>query len=330
MASSKTIRAHVEGSLTRLDVELPLLDAAVALGLGADPDLAELRAKSSPLTAWFGARLEISKGSRRCAYREGSASVRAKSKPSVLVLSLAYVCQGSAGRVLLRDRSLSGHEDHETLVIMGGQLSDTLRDEEAQAILAAGDAWSTARGFLWQGIRHLATGYDHLLFLLSLILALGTRDACEGVRQVGWVVTAFTLGHSVTLVLGTLGWLVLPPSPVEATIALSIVAVALLNLLRPTAHLLRPRLAFVFGWVHGLGFSSFLSQLELPWTHELLGLLAFNVGIELGQLLFVLVLAVPLYHLGRHRWYRPVVLMGGSTVIALVASKWFAERTGLL
>lgn len=137
--------------------------------------------------------------------------------------------------------------------------------------------------YLVLGVEHILGGIDHLAFVVGLLFLVGFR------RQLVWTITAFTVAHSLTLVLSALGWLTLRPPPVEATIALSIMLVAGEALHdRPTLARRWPALvAFLFGLVHGLGFAGALSAIGLPQKHLLPALLTFNAGVELGQLLVV-------------------------------------------
>jgi hydrogenase/urease accessory protein HupE len=141
-----------------------------------------------------------------------------------------------------------------------------------------------ARQYLRLGIRHILTGYDHLLFLVCLLLIAGTG------RRIFWTITGFTLAHSLTLVLSTLGWVRVPVAPVEASIALSIVFVAW-EILRGDRNSLAFRhpiaISSAFGLLHGFGFASVLSETGLPQTEIPAALLFFNLGVEIGQLLFV-------------------------------------------
>ena len=144
--------------------------------------------------------------------------------------------------------------------------------------------------------------------------------------------TAFTVGHSISLCAAALGWVALPIAWVEATIAASIVLVAGLNVARPEApsvKTLRTRniLAVAFGLVHGFGFSSVLADVGLPETNRLLALLSFNVGIELGQIACVLALLVPLAAWARRPSYPRYGVQAGSRAIALCGCMWLFERT---
>jgi hydrogenase/urease accessory protein HupE len=144
-------------------------------------------------------------------------------------------------------------------------------------------AGAIASAYTVLGIEHILGGFDHLLFVLALLFLVGFN------RRLVWTITAFTLAHSVTLVLSVLGWLTLRQPPVEATIALSIMLVAGEALhKRPTLSRRWPALvAFLFGLVHGLGFAGALTQFGLPQNHLAAALLSFNVGVELGQMMLV-------------------------------------------
>jgi hydrogenase/urease accessory protein HupE len=154
--------------------------------------------------------------------------------------------------------------------------------------------WSVASTYLVLGVDHILFGIDHLLSVLALLLLV------DGARRLLTTVTAFTLAHSLTLAAATLGWAHLPQKPVEATIALSIVFVAAEIVRgregRPGLTARRPWVvAFAFGLLHGFGFASALREVGLPQNSIPLALLFFNVGVELGQLLFIaFVLAVGL------------------------------------
>lgn len=143
-----------------------------------------------------------------------------------------------------------------------------------------------ARAYGWLGVEHIFGGFDHLLFVVSLLFLVGFQ------RRLVWTITAFTLAHSLTLALSALGWLALRAPPVEATIALSIMLVAGEALhRRPTLSRRWPALvALLFGLVHGLGFAGALKEIGLPQQHLPVALLCFNLGVEAGQLAVVGVL----------------------------------------
>jgi hypothetical protein len=139
------------------------------------------------------------------------------------------------------------------------------------------------------------------------------------------VVTAFTVAHSITLSLAALGVISLPSRLVESAIAASVVLAALNNV-RPVVYRGRWLIAFAFGLIHGFGFASVLADLGLPQDSLLLALVAFNVGVELGQLAIVAVFLPIAYALRETRLYRRVVLVGGSLLVTAIAAVWLVER----
>lgn len=173
--------------------------------------------------------------------------------------------------------------------------------------------------YLRLGVEHIIGGIDHLLFLLAL-LALSTS-----LWQTVKIVTAFTVAHSITLSLAVLGLVDMPSSIVEPLIAASIVWVAVENLVAPTGAGRRWLIAAVFGLIHGLGFASALAELGLPRDALVGALVGFNLGVELGQLAFVVVVMPPLVWASRPgRLPRlPRIL---SAIVALVGAVWFVER----
>ena len=147
-------------------------------------------------------------------------------------------------------------------------------------------AFEVVRTYTVLGIEHILTGFDHLLFVLALVIIV------RGTKRLLWTVTAFTVAHSITLALATLGVIHVPGPPVEAMIALSIVFVAseIVQQQRGREGLASTQpwlVAFTFGLLHGLGFAGALAQVGLPENSIPLALLFFNVGVEIGQLLFI-------------------------------------------
>lgn len=172
--------------------------------------------------------------------------------------------------------------------------------------------------FVLLGIEHIFLGYDHILFLLALIL-LGGR-----LRDLVKIVTAFTIAHSITLTLAGLELLALPASLIESGIAISIIYVACENFwMREASH--RWIITFFFGLVHGFGFANVLRDLGLPSRGLVTSLLAFNVGVEIGQIAIVALLFPVIVWLARQTFRRQVVLTA-SGVILLFGLGWFIER----
>ena len=203
---------------------------------------------------------------------------------------------------------------------------------------------SSFLGFVREGVHHILIGYDHILFLLSLLLpAVWIRtpftDPRHGIVRERWapspdlraalanvlkVVTAFTVAHSLTLALSVLDVLNPPSRWVESIIAASVVLAALNNIW-PVVSEARWKLTFVFGLVHGFGFASALKDAGLAKGALVAPLVGFNVGVEIGQLCIVAAMLPPAWALRRTRGYRGV-FVAGSMLIALVAGLWFVQR----
>jgi hypothetical protein len=172
------------------------------------------------------------------------------------------------------------------------------------------------------GFTHiLPLGLDHILFVLGLFL-LSLR-----VKPLLIQVTAFTVAHTITLALSIYGVVSLSPTVVEPLIAASIVYVAVENILTPTLHAWRPVVVFLFGLLHGMGFAGVLTEVGLPRSEFVTGLLSFNVGVELGQLAVITLAYAAVGHWFKEKsWYRSRVVIPASALIALVGLYWTVER----
>ncbi|MDP2081594.1 MAG: HupE/UreJ family protein [Pseudotabrizicola sp.] len=176
--------------------------------------------------------------------------------------------------------------------------------------------------YLRLGFIHIIPrGLDHILFVVGLFL-LSTRPSV-----LLWQVSAFTVAHTITLALGSLGIVQLSPAIVEPLIALSIVYVAVENLMATRLSAWRPVVIFGFGLLHGLGFASVLGEVGLTTGHFVTGLVAFNIGVELGQLSVIAACLLGVGWAMQRPIYRQAVIIPGSTAIALIAAYWAVERT---
>ncbi len=172
------------------------------------------------------------------------------------------------------------------------------------------------------GITHIIPfGLDHILFVVGLCL-LSTRF-----KTILWQATAFTVAHSITLALSMRGIFTLPAEIVEPIIALSILFIAVENILLSELKPWRIAVVFLFGLIHGLGFASVLNEIGLPPNKFLTSILSFNVGVELGQIAVIfLVFALVIFPFGKKSWYKQRVVYPVSFIIALVAAYWTVER----
>ena len=184
--------------------------------------------------------------------------------------------------------------------------------------------WASFRNFMVSGTQHILLGADHLVFLLTLLVA------GAGWRYWAAAITAFTIAHSITLTFAALGWVQAPPQIIEPLIAASIVVLALHNLLRHTAAA-RHRMALVFacGLLHGMGIAAVLTDLGLSTENRVLSLLGFNLGVELGQVAFVAAMLALLHLVQRQlpaHWHA-MSLRACSLLAALAGTGWMIERT---
>ncbi|MEL6961225.1 MAG: HupE/UreJ family protein [Pseudomonadota bacterium] len=240
--------------------------------------------------------------------------------------------------------------NHRGLLLIESNTRAGIVENEAQHSLIFGEerrrqsfnvdgvsGWVIFGRFVGEGIYHIVPiGYDHILFLLSLLLASvmvvrsGKWTPAPSFREPFWfvvkVVTLFTVAHTITLTLAALGIVRLPVMLVEAVIALSI-AIAAFNNLYPFIANKTWSIVFILGLFHGFGFANVLDPLGAQGHSLLAALSGFNIGVEIGQLIVVMAAFPLLYLIRRLPVYKPVVLQAGSVAMIAVAGLWFVERT---
>ncbi len=315
--------------------DIALRDLEYAIGLDADGDGAitwgELRAKEGDIASYALARLAVSASGERCPLKPGGLLFDEHSDGGYAVLQFAVQCPAgdlTVSYTLFADldpthRGLvraSLGKDTVTAVLGPDRPRITLHAEGRSALEQFAD-------YAKEGVWHIWIGFDHILFLVSLLLP--AAFVAGRFRPVFWdvfrIVTAFTVAHSITLSLAALSVIELPSRLVESAIALSVVLAALNNLW-PVVSRRRWMVAFAFGLIHGFGFASVLADLGLPRDALLVALVGFNLGVEAGQLAIVAAF-LPLAYALRGTWfYRRVVFTGGSALIAVIAGIWLAER----
>jgi hypothetical protein len=366
--SDSYLSLQVQGTAMQGQWDIALRDLEHAIGLDGDGDgaitWAELRSRHTALAGYALSRLAVNADGRPCEGRVLEHLVDQHTDGAYAVLRFALDCarahEPGATAVTADGSSYSGDPGRSvprTLEVRYALFFDL--DPQHRGLLRLENAGTThstvfgpdngVQGFDFgvsapgrqfldygrEGVWHTWIGYDHILFLLSLLLPavlrreagrwLALPDFPTALWEVLRVVTAFTLAHSLTLSLAALGVIALPSRWVESAIAAS-VAVAALNNVYPLFRR-RGRVAFGFGLIHGLGFAGVLADLGLPRDSLLLALLSFNLGVELGQLAIVAAF-LPLAYALRHSWfYRRLVLVPGSLLIAVVALVWLLDRS---
>ncbi|MGH2435518.1 MAG: HupE/UreJ family protein [bacterium] len=207
-------------------------------------------------------------------------------------------------------------------IIVDGRVQNAVFTPEHRevSIHLGGSLVGAAAGFMLLGIRHILTGYDHVLFLISLLMLGG------GLRALVKIVSAFTVAHSITLSLAVLNVVALPARWVESAIAASIVYVAAENFWRGQLALRnRWLVTFGFGLVHGLGFASILQELNLPPAGLVLSLLGFNLGVEIGQIAIVVLASLCLWLL--RTWPKETLFrLWVSAGAGAAGAVWFVQR----
>ena len=332
--SDSYLSIGVEGKELHGQWDIALRDLEFAIGLDADGDGAitwgELRRKQAELAAYAFARLKV----KDCELKPGALLVDEHTDGAYAVLQFAGDCGAALPRPLEIEYSLFADLDptHRGLLRakLGEQTVTGVLGPDQPKLSLNPEGRSRLEQFLdygREGVWHIWIGFDHVLFLLSLLLPavlLSSRFA-PAFWDVLKVVTAFTVAHSITLALAALSILSLPSRLVESAIAASVVLAALNNLW-PVVQRARWLVAFSFGLIHGFGFASVLTELGLPQDTLLLALVGFNLGVEAGQLVIV-ALFLPLAFAMRETWaYRRLVAVGGSVAIALIAAGWLIER----
>jgi len=324
---------------------IALRDLDVALGIDSNNDgkiqWRELRSHENTINSYALSRLALSANEENCSLSPLPLQVENKSDGAYASLNFIATCRNS-GQALTIDYRLLFDIDpsHRGLISYtrsGQTIARVASPESSQIILAISkqNQFGVFSDYLKEGMWHIWIGFDHILFLLTLLL-----PAVLVYRQRQWqavthmrpavidtikIITAFTIAHSITLSLAVFKIVTLPSQIVESVIALSVLLIALNNL-RPLFSSSRWLLAFVFGLVHGFGFASVLADLGLPANALVVALFGFNVGVEFGQLAIVL-LVLPMAMLIRDKkFYQMVIFKGGSITAALVATVWMFER----
>ena len=329
------------------DIALRDIDFAIGLDANSDGDITwgEVRARHTDISAWALGRLTLQRGGD-CTLQVAEHLVDSHTDGTYAVLRITGTCPSGTQAVTVNYRLLFEidqlHRGLLRLDLDGVTHSAVLAPNTGVLTIKAGETSRLAQfgQYLVEGIWHIWIGFDHILFLLALLLpavlvhavTLGGTRRWTGVAsfrvaftEVLWVVTAFTVAHSITLTLAALQIIELPSRLVESAIAASVVLAAANNLW-PMVEKRRWLVAFSFGLIHGFGFASVLTELGLPKDALVLSLLGFNLGVEIGQLAIVAVFLPVAYLMRNSVLYRKGLFVGGSFLTMLVALVWLAER----
>lgn len=325
--------------------KIALRDLDFAFGVDGDGDGAitwgELKSRQKDIDAYALSRLTIASDGADCPLRPTDHLADLLSDGGYAVLRFAIECETPIRSIDIGyDLLFDLDRQHRGLLRL--DFTGTTRtaifgpETNRQSFdLTTGSPIGQFAAYVREGVWHIWIGYDHILFLVTLLLPAVLRCRPEGWEamprfrdgflQIAGIITAFTLAHSCTLTLAALGVIGLPSRLVESAIAASIIVTAINNV-HPLVTRRLWLVALAFGLLHGFGFASVLLDLGLPQGTLLLSLVAFNLGVEIGQLAIVAALLPVICIACRWRHYPRAVLQGGSFAIVSLASLWFVER----
>lgn len=341
---------------TRLSVS----DLELAIGLDRDSDTnvlwGEIIQARVSINAYLLQHLSVARGSELCSFAVGEYKLSMLSGSPYLVVPFQGNCFASGALRVSFDPFFEFDASHRSVAKLNVEDISTSRVfSPSNSVITiekgSNNLMKTIQEFVWEGIWHIWIGIDHILFLGAMLVAtlvqqprnstsrmastkfmsrfrLGLyqpKPLRESLWLVAKVVTAFTLAHSITLILATLQLVSLSAQLVESAIALS-VALSGVNLIIPIFGGRHAVVAFLFGLIHGFGFANVLTQLDLSSGQFLTGLLSFNVGVEIGQLAIVCLVVPLLLGLFRYRMCRRVVTFASGLVIAQFGMVWLMDR----
>ncbi len=331
------------------DIALRDLDYAIGIDGNQDRTITwgEVKARHDGISAYALSRLQLGPADAVCPIKMGEHLIDNHTDGAYAVLRFTATCDAAPSGLDVTYRLFFDVDpQHRGLLNLSyGDVAQTAIfsvDKPQQNFALAMASWmTTLTDYFREGVVHIWIGYDHILFLLSLLLpAVLVRSRSETARKGIWapapdfkaalwgvfkVVTAFTVAHSITLSLAALGFAGLPSRFVESVIAASVILAALNNVY-PLITANRWIVAFCFGLIHGFGFANVLVDLGLPDGALATALVGFNLGVEAGQLAIVAAFLPLAYVIRNTMFYQRGVLAGGSFAIAAIAVVWFAER----
>lgn len=326
----------------RWDIAIRDLDHVIGLDANQDKSITwqELKNKRLKITAYAFSHLKIQQGKEFCRLEDVNLQIVNHSDGNYAVLNIQPKCQMKEGLLIISYSLLFDVDANHRGIIIDQRQQESISyiaspEDDVINLSENINNLSNVGTYVKQGIWHILIGFDHILFIITLMLPAvllyrnkkwnGVGSFKPAMMSLFKVVTAFTIAHSITLTLATLEIISFPSRWVESAIALSVILVAINNI-KPMFTHARWGMAFMFGLIHGLGFASVLSDLNLGNGSLILSLLGFNVGVEIGQGLILLLLFPIAYLLRNTKLYKVGILKGVSILITIIASLWFFQR----
>lgn len=331
-----------EGTAIAVRWDIALADLELPLGLDRDGDgrwsAGEVSARAPAIARFAADRIAIRRGGEACRLAFAGLEPQSRNAERYARLEFEGIC-AQAGGIEVTTGLFFGSPGYTVLlerVTLAGSLPAVLSMSRATWVEpAAPSLLATLGQFVREGFRHVLIGYDHVAFLLLLLLPAVLRHSGTGwtaatdrravTLELLKIVTAFTVAHSITLGLAATGTVRLPVQPIELAIAASIVIAGLLNLV-PVAARWRLALAFGFGFVHGFGFANALREVDAAGARLAPMLAGFNIGVELAQLAIVATVLPVLWLLSRGKAYAGRWMPAASIATAVTGAVWFAGR----
>lgn len=343
--SDSYLTLELENETVKGRWDIALRDLANALPLDADGDgkvtWGEVEARRPEIVTYALAHLALTSGGKTCPLNaEDAVAVTPHSDGTYFVMRFAARCDAKVDTLNVDYRLFFDLDaQHRGILRFEGGTSQThifsTGDRTSSFDLAGVTSKKQLSNIIGQGVIHIWKGYDHILFLLALLLPAVVRrkdgewEPVDRLRpalmDVLRIVTAFTVAHSITLSLAALGVVTLPSRVVESVIALSVVLAAVNNIY-PILREDRWAAAFLLGLMHGFGFSSTLMDLDLPRANLVLTLFGFNLGVEIGQVAVVAIFVPLTFAVRKTVAYRRWGILVGSIVIGVLATIWLIER----
>lgn len=345
-ASDAYLNLSINGTQVDGQWDISLRDLDFAIGLDANRDSqitwSEVKRRLADIEAYALARFELAADEKACDVSVSDRLIDSHSDGGYVVLRLSGTCSHEPQKLSVTYRLFADidqlHRGLLKLQASNATQSAVFSPQASKQTFSSAEpsVWSQLANFLIVGVAHIWTGYDHILFLLSLLLPAALVSRAGGwspgdkfsaaLVDVLRIVTSFTIAHSITLALATLEIVVIPARISESAIALSVILAALNNIY-PLIRGRRWLVAAVFGLVHGFGFANTLAELGLSETSLAFALAGFNLGVEAGQVTIV-ALFLPIAWGLRMTWlYRRLIMVGGSYSVAAIAALWFIERS---
>lgn len=341
--SDSYLELHFENTAVSGHWQIAVRDLELAIGLDSNLDSqvswGEMQAKEQAIQDYARSNLLIDREGEICSYTFGTTMISDLNAGMFVYLPLMGKCANAGATTVQYDLLFDIDSSHRGIatVYEDDQLHSLLFTPTQHSVTLARESASLLthmKNFVVEGVWHIWIGLDHILFLVALLLpiVLGSKESRTQnlnyggmLREIFKVVTAFTVAHSITLILASLNIVSLPSRLVESLIALS-VAISGLNIIVPIFRGRHWQIAFGFGLIHGCGFAGVLSDLSLPTAQYISGLLSFNLGVEIGQLVIVLVLVPALLLLSAPKPMRLATRTCAGIFITAFGALWVAER----